>query len=70
MNCVARYIERQKITHRELADRVGVSQPTVSDWVNGKKAPSRDSLPRLSAELGMRPSRILADFYDASAAAR
>lgn len=64
MNCVGRHLERHNLTHTEFAERVGVAQPTVTDWINGKKTPSRDSLPKLSRELGIPPSKILADFYD------
>ena len=35
-------------TQAELARAMGVSQPTVSDWVNGNISPSAENLIRLS----------------------
>lgn len=39
-------LERNKRTQKELADYLGVSTATVSDWVNGKKIPRTDKLAR------------------------
>ena len=68
MNLIAQHLADVGLTQRELAERVGVSQPTVSDWVNGEKIPTGDNVPRLAAALGVRPSELLASFYDDTAA--
>lgn len=43
--------ERKTLSQSELARRLGVSQPTVSDWENGKTEPSVDNLRTLAVEL-------------------
>lgn len=43
--------ERKALSQAELARRLGVSQPTVSDWENGKTEPSVDNLRTLAIEL-------------------
>lgn len=43
--------EEKTLSQSELARRLGVSQPTVSDWENGKTEPSVDNLRTLAVEL-------------------
>lgn len=43
--------ETLKISQKELALRVGVSQPSVSDWETGKTEPTVDNLRVLAVEL-------------------
>lgn len=43
--------ERKTLSQSELARRLGVSQPAVSDWENGKTEPSVDNLRALAVEL-------------------
>lgn len=43
--------EQKALSQSELARRLGVSQPTVSDWENGKTEPSVDNLRTLAVEL-------------------
>jgi transcriptional regulator with XRE-family HTH domain len=45
---------RAGITQRELADRAGTSQATVSAYESGRKVPSVDTLGRLLATMGAR----------------
>ncbi len=49
---------RKKLTQKELAARLDVSQPTVSGWVNAQKTPGRDNLTRLVNELGLKAHEI------------
>lgn len=49
---------RKKLTQKELAARLDVSQPTVSGWVNAQKTPGRDNLTRLVEELGLKAHEI------------
>ena len=49
---------RKKLTQKELAHRLNVSQPTVSGWVNAQKTPGRDNLTRLVNELGLKAHEI------------
>lgn len=68
MSKIRRLRERAKISQAELARRVDVSQPTISDWENGEKVPSGENLVRLATELGVKPSQIIADIYDSRVA--
>ena len=43
----------------ELANLLGVSQPTVSDWENGKKLPQGSNILELSKILGVTTDYIL-----------
>lgn len=43
--------EQRRLSQGELARRVGVSQPTVSDWENGKTEPTVDNMRSLAVEL-------------------
>lgn len=50
----------QGITQRELADRLGLSDRTVSKWERGLGAPDISLLPALSRTLGIRMEDMLA----------
>lgn len=44
-------LKEKGISQKEIALYCGVSQPTVSEWVSGRKMPSSDNLAKLSARL-------------------
>ena len=48
MQALADWLESTETTQLELAERMGVSQPSVSDWVTGRTFPAIDNLCRLS----------------------
>lgn len=39
---------RERMTQIELADAIGMSNKSVSDWENGRTTPDRDSLTKLA----------------------
>ena len=41
-------LENSDITMTELAKKIGVSQATISDWCNGKKAPRFNKIEQLA----------------------
>jgi transcriptional regulator with XRE-family HTH domain len=49
-----------KLTQAELAEKLGVSQQTVSAWVNGVANPTTDRMRRLEDEFGI-PMRSWAE---------
>ena len=51
--------EAAGLTQRELADRAGASQKSVSSWEAGERVPSPAALARLAAALGV-PTEALA----------
>ena len=65
MNRIRQLRKQKHIGQMEFAKLMGVSQPTVSDWENGRKHPSSGKLVRLSEVLGASISYILgSDLYD------
>lgn len=55
------YIEAAGITQKELAKIVGVSAPTLNDWVKGKKYPRIDRIEKLAAYFGCLKSDLIED---------
>jgi transcriptional regulator with XRE-family HTH domain len=43
----------KRLRQREVADRIGVAESTVSDWINGDKRPTRRSLRAVAEALGV-----------------
>jgi len=54
---------RQKsgLTQKALAERVGVEQPTINRWENGKQNPDLGDLDKLAAALGVHPGELFRD---------
>lgn len=59
MNIVKELCIRAGLQQKQLAIMVGVSQPTVSDWINQKKDPSGERLEKLSEIFGVSRAVIL-----------
>jgi transcriptional regulator with XRE-family HTH domain len=51
-------LEESEKSQVELARGLGVSQSTLSDWLNGKSLPSRRSMRRLAAYFDVDPALI------------
>lgn len=51
--------ERQKMTQKMLAIRLGIAQTTVSGWENGSKRPSVDTIVKISDILGVSTDYLL-----------
>ena len=56
-----RYMERAGKTQREMADIVGVSAPTFSDWINAKKYPRIDKIEIMADYFGILKSDLIED---------
>ena len=56
-----RYMDRSGKTQREMADIVGVSAPTFSDWINAKKYPRIDKIEILADYFGILKSDLIED---------
>lgn len=59
MTNLKQLLKIKDIKQKEIAIEIGVAQPTVSDWVNGKKYPEGENLTKLAAILDVDPSFIL-----------
>ena len=53
------YMESRGKTQKELAEIVGVSAPTMNDWVNGKKYPRIDKIEILANYFGILKSDLI-----------
>lgn len=55
------YVERSGRTQKEIAEEVGVSAPTVNDWIKGKKFPRIDKIDALADYFGILKSDLIED---------
>lgn len=55
------YLNRAGKTQADIADELGVSSATVSDWANGKKYPRVDKMQRIADYLGVLISDLRED---------
>ena len=53
------YMEARGKTQKELAEIVGVSAPTMNDWISGKKFPRIDRIERLANYFGILKSDLI-----------
>lgn len=53
--------KRLKLTQAQLAEMVGVEQPTVQRWESGKREPDLDALNDLANALGVEAGELIAD---------
>jgi transcriptional regulator with XRE-family HTH domain len=60
MERLKRYLKDEEVSQAELARRLGVSQPTVWEWLNGKSLPSAERLKALSEATGISIDDLLA----------
>jgi transcriptional regulator with XRE-family HTH domain len=51
--------KKRGLSQAQLAELVGVEQPTVQRWENGKRMPDLESLDRLARALGVTPGALL-----------
>lgn len=54
-------IERKGKTQKEIAEIVGVSAPTLNEWVKGKKYPRIDKIEILANYFGILKSDLIED---------
>lgn len=57
------YMDMHDITQKELSEIVGVSAPTVHDWVKGKKYPRMDKIERIANYFGIQKSDLIEDTH-------
>lgn len=56
--------EKNKLSQKELAAKVGISMPALSNYEKGIKTPSVDNLIKLSVELNTTPNELLQDYIN------
>ncbi len=55
MEAIRVFRKRAGLTQEQLAERMGVRQPHVSRWEQGRVEPTRNNLERVADALGMLP---------------
>lgn len=58
---LSHYIEASGKTQKDVADSIGVSAPTMSDWANGKMFPRIDKIEMLANYFGILKSDLIED---------
>jgi transcriptional regulator with XRE-family HTH domain len=53
--------KKAKLTQAQLADKVGVEQPTIGRWEKGERKPDLEDLDKLAVALGVHPGELFAD---------
>lgn len=53
------YMEQKRKNQKELAEIVGVSPPTLNDWIKGKKYPRIDKIEILANYFGILKSDLI-----------
>lgn len=54
-----KYMEVKGITQKELAEIIGVSAPTMNDWLQAKKYPRIDKIEKLANYFGILKSDLI-----------
>jgi len=58
MNTIKLLLERMGVLQKQFALDIGVSQPTVSDWINNKKDPRGENLKKVANYFSVSPTVI------------
>lgn len=56
-----RYMQMKNITQKELAEIIGVSAPTMNDWIKARKYPRIDKVEMLANYFGILKSDLIED---------
>lgn len=59
-------LNRKQMTQSELARRSGITQSSISDYINGKYEPKQDKVDRIAAALDISPSFLVGKTGDES----
>lgn len=60
-NNLKRELDNRGKNQTDLADFIGVSSATTSDWINGKKMPRMDKIQSMANWFGLQKSNLLED---------
>lgn len=59
MERLAKYLEDTKTSQTEFARLIGVSQPTICDWIRGDKSPTTENLKLVALRTGLSIDELL-----------
>lgn len=60
-NNLKKHMTLKGVSRNDIADALGISYFTVTDWVNGKKYPRMDKVERLANYFGILKSDLIED---------
>lgn len=58
MNSIKYLLDRKGVLQKQFALDIGVSQPTVSDWIHNRKDPRGENLKKVAEYFGVTPDII------------
>lgn len=58
MNNIKYLLKKKGVLQKEFALDIGVSQPTVSDWIKNKKDPRDENIQKIAEYFGVTPKEI------------
>ena len=61
-NNLRRYVDSSDKTQKEIADIVGVSAGTFSDWINGRSLPRMNKIQKLAEILCIKMSDLIEEW--------
>lgn len=53
------YVQKSGRTQKEIAEIIGVSAPTMNEWIKGKKLPRMDKVEKLANYFGILKSDLI-----------
>lgn len=56
-----RYLQEKRLTQKEVADAIGVTQQSMSFWMQGRNLPRMDKIQLLAEYLGVRYTDLICD---------
>jgi len=59
-----KYMEEKHLTQVKIAEIMGITQPQVSNWFQGKRLPSAYNLIRLAEIFEMKPETLFLELKD------
>ncbi len=59
MKALRRYLEDEGMTQKQLAEKLGVKQPSVNDWLTGRKYPTGPRLRDIARCTGLSVDSLL-----------
>lgn len=59
MEALARWLADTETSQYEFARAIGVSQPTISDWLRGEKLPTAENLRLIVKRTGLSADKLL-----------
>lgn len=55
------YLKNSQLSQKEIADRLGISKGSITNWLVGSNSPSIETLAKLCQILGVKMSEMLSD---------